>query len=67
MALQRPTLLALRNVSKDFVLQLVCCAVGDPMGREELLRATREPSTGLLCSQYTNKQERQPETFTCPG
>lgn len=67
MALQRPALLALSNISKDFVLQLVCCAVGDPVGREELLRATGKPSTGLLCSQHTNKQERQPKTFTCPG
>lgn len=57
MALQCPTLLALGNVSEDFVLQLVCCAVGDPAGREELLRAIRDPSTGLLlCSQHTNKQ-----------
>lgn len=45
MALQRSALLALGNVSEDFVLQLVCCAVGDPAGREELLRAIRDPST----------------------
>lgn len=39
MALQRAALLALRNISEDFVLQFVCCAVGDPGGTEELLRA----------------------------
>jgi len=43
MALQCPALLALGNISEDFVLQLVCCAVGDPAGREELIRATRNP------------------------
>lgn len=48
MAFQCPTFLALGNVSKDFVLQLVCCAVGDPAGREELLRAARTPAQ-LFC------------------
>lgn len=52
MALQCPALLALGNISKDFVLQLVRRAVGDPAGREELLRAIRDPSTALL----TDKQ-----------
>lgn len=56
MALQCPALLALGNISKDFVLQLVCCAVGDPASREELLSVRRDLSTGLLCCQPTNKQ-----------
>lgn len=42
MALQCPALLALGNISKDFVLQLVCCAVGDPVGREELSGQSRD-------------------------
>lgn len=44
MALQGPALLALGNVSKDFVLQLVCRAVGDPVGREELSGQSRTPA-----------------------
>lgn len=54
MALQCPALLALGNISKDFVLQLVCCAVGDPVGREELSGQSRTPAQDFCCTPSTS-------------
>lgn len=54
MALQCPALLALGNISKDFVLQLVCCAVGNPVGREELSGQSGTPAWHFCCTLSTS-------------
>lgn len=54
MALQCPALLALGNISKDLVLQLVCCAVGDPVGREELSGQSGTLAWHFCCTPSTS-------------